>query len=600
MSAFTSSENPRPPKTVEARNAILKGFMCLAAVLILAGLLAPVFAAAGPSSAVDIYAAPGAASMGERFGVANIHLGLYDEATMDVEFEAMQMAGAAWVRCDFAWLGVEPVQGVWYYDAADAIVAKAEAHGIEILGILGSSPPWANGGNEYNYPPTDLAAWREYVSNVVSRYAGRIPAWEIWNEQNIPGFWMPEPDAEAYVELLAAASEEIRAADPSATIVMGGVAGLGSANLNEYLTLGAAEYIDAIAYHPYAETIGVEGQPEEDFLRPKEWLCRELVDFVHGLVALHTEKDLEIWITEVGWTTCDETPPGVDADTQADYLLRTLINYASTDVDRVIWYNFRDTMLNDWDRYGLLDHAFNPRPAYGYYSTFMDVFGPAVATDDTTASFTCSDPSTLEAHCFRLPDGDLAIAAWKADDSADTLNITVDDASLRFPMTVDPLTGTAQPLGGVSRDAQGRVNVAGLAIGKKPVILTLDKVTVSSITPKQVVQHTFAMQITDLAGSGFQPGAAVKLEKDGKIINAYNVNVAAPNKITCTMGFFGVEPGVYDVVVTNPDGSKARLPGAFTVTAFCGMGSGPAVLALGLLLGLISATGTLHRRRSRK
>ena len=601
MTTFASSKDRRPRKPAAGKHTILKYFMCFGAILILAGLLAPVFAAAGPSGDVDVYAAaPAAASVGERFGVASVYLGLYDAATVDREFEAMQDAGVAWVRTDFAWLGVEPVQGAWNFAGVDTAVAKAEASGVEVLGLLGSSPPWANGINEWNWPPTDIDAWRNYVHTVASRYAGRVAAWEIWNEENIHAFWQPEPDAAAYFNLLVAASAEIRAADPDATIVMGGVAGLGSQYLIDCLDLGAADYIDAIAYHPYAETIGLEGQPEEDLLRPKEPLCRYLVDLVHTLLGQYNGGDIEIWLTEVGWTTCVETPPGVDADTQAAYMLRTFINYASTDVDRVIWYNLRDTMLNDWDYYGLLDYAFNPRPSYGYYSTFSNVFGPAVATDETTASFTCSDPSTLEAHCFRLPDGDLAVAAWKADDAADTLTLTVNDPSLRFPLTVDPLTGTAQPTSGVSRDAQGKITVTGLAIGKKPVILTLDKVTVASITPKQAVQHTVSMQISDLAGTGFQTGAAVRLEKDGKIIHAYNVNVVTPEKITCTIGFFGVEPGVYDVVVTNPDGSRARLPGAFTVTTMCGMGSGAAVLALGLMLGLLSATGTLRLRRSRR
>ncbi len=602
MSVFTSLKNHRPRRSAGAGSTVLKCSMCLAAVLILAGLLAPVFATAGPSGSVDVYAAvPGAASIGERFGVASVYLGLYNAATVDTEFAAMQGAGVAWVRTDFAWLGVEPVQGAWNFAGLDKAVATAEASGVEVLGLLGSSPPWANGGNEWNWPatPDHIGDWRTYVSTVVSRYAGKVAAWEVWNEENIHAFWQPEPNAVYYMELLAAASEEIRAADPGATIVMGGMAGLGSDYLATCLSLGAADYVDAVAYHPYAETIGVEGQPEGDLLRPKEWLCRMIVDFVHSLAGAY-DPDLEVWITEVGWTTCAETPPGVDEDTQAAYMLRTMINYASTDVNRVIWYNLRDTMLNDWDYYGLLNYAFNPRPAYGYYSTFSDVFGPAVDVDDSTASFTCSSPSSLEAHCFRLPDGDLAIAAWKANDLADTLAITIDDPSLRFPVAVNPLTGTPQPLSGVSRDAQGRINVTGLAVGKQPVILTMDKVTVTSIVPDLAAHNTVSMEITDLAGSGFQPGAAVRLEMNGLIINAYNVNVVAPDKITCTMGFIGSGVGIYDVVVTNPDGSIARLPEAFTVGIGCGSGSGTALLALGLMLGLVSATGTLRRRRSRK
>lgn len=576
-----------------------KRAVCLCAAILIVSMAVPALVFATPGVEGGIYATTAAGTVGERFGVVSVYLGLYDDATRDAEFAAMENAGISWARCDFAWLGVEPVQGEWNFTGLDALVDKAEAQDMEILGILGSSPPWANGGQEWNWPPSDIDAWRNYVHTVVSRYAGRVSAWEIWNEENIDAFWRPEPDSAQYMVLLEAASQEIRAADPYATIVMGGVAGLGYTYLKECLDAGAAAFVDAIAYHPYAETIGAEGQPEEDLLRPKEELCRFLAEQIDNWLKGYGEG-LEIWLTEVGWTTCGETPPGVDEDTQAAYFLRTMINYATTDVDRVMWYNLRRVGLNEWDHYGLLETDFDPKPSYHYYSTFLDVFGPAVATAPDSASFTCADPSELEAHCFVLPDGDLAIAAWKSDDTADSLTLSVDDTSFRNPVIIDPLTGTAQPAPGVTRGASGEITVSGLAIGKTPVILTLDKVTVTAITPSQAYQHTISMPVSDLAGSGFQVGAAVSLEMDGKMINAYGVNVADPDQITCTFGFFGVEPGVYDVMVTNPDGSRARLEDGFKVISLCGAGGGAAILAFGLMLGLVSAAGTLHVRRKRR
>ena len=411
----------------------------------------------------------------ERFGVASSHIKLYDAATMEGELDAMQEAGIGWVRCDFAWIDLEPVEGTWNLAGADMAVQKAEAHGVRILGILGAPPPWANGGFDWRYPPTDMEAWRNYVHTVVSRYRGKVAAWEVWNEENIHAFWQPDPNAATYVSLLAAASPEIRAADPAATIVMGGVAGLGSDYLDACLSLGAADYVDAIAYHPYAETIGVEGQPAEDLLRPKESLCRFLVDFVHWLVSNYTTKDLEIWITEVGWTTCATSPPGVDADTQASYMLRTLINYATTDVERVFYYSLRDEPGSITDQYGLLEYAFSAKPSLGYYSTFEDVFGPASSVDKNAVTFSCTNPSTLEAHTFRLPDGDLALAAWKSDDAGDSLSLTVNDPAYGVMHEVDPLTAARLDVPGVTRDASGRIVVAALPVGKRPVILEVEK-----------------------------------------------------------------------------------------------------------------------------
>ncbi len=146
------------------------------------------------------------------------------------------------------------------------------------------------------------------------------------------------------------------------------------------------------------------------------------------------------------------------------------------------------------------------------------------------------------------------------------------------------------------------------AVGDAGVILKTEdggggvvpQLSVTSITPTQGTQYAFAMNIDDLAGTGFQPGAAVRFEKDAAIIQAYNVSVVSGEKITCTVGLFGVEPGIYDVVVTNPDGQEARLQGAFTVTSPCGAGSGTALLMLGLTLGLLSLAGSVRLRRGRK
>ncbi|MEW6554833.1 MAG: hypothetical protein AB1384_11170 [Actinomycetota bacterium] len=145
------------------------------------------------------------------------------------------------------------------------------------------------------------------------------------------------------------------------------------------------------------------------------------------------------------------------------------------------------------------------------------------------------------------------------------------------------------------------------AVGDAGVILKTEdggggvvpQLSVTSITPAQGTQYAFAMNIDDLAGTGFQPGAAVRLEKGAAVIQAYNVSVVSGEKITCTVGLFGAEPGIYDVVVTNPDGQEARLASGFTVTSPCGAGSGTALLMLGLTLGLLSLAGPVRLRRRR-
>jgi hypothetical protein len=123
--------------------------------------------------------------------------------------------------------------------------------------------------------------------------------------------------------------------------------------------------------------------------------------------------------------------------------------------------------------------------------------------------------------------------------------------------------------------------------------------SVTSITPDQALQHAIVVNITDLAGSGFLPGATVRFELGDRVIEACDVNVVSSDRITCKIGFFGEQVGAYDVVVRNPDGTEARLEEGFTVNSACGEGGGMAVMMLGITLGLLSLAGGFRLRRKR-
>jgi hypothetical protein len=122
---------------------------------------------------------------------------------------------------------------------------------------------------------------------------------------------------------------------------------------------------------------------------------------------------------------------------------------------------------------------------------------------------------------------------------------------------------------------------------------------VESIYPTRGYQFNPSHNVT-VAGSGFQPGARVMLAKGSTVINASNVNVVAPERIYCTLNLVGAAPGVYDVVVINPDGGEGRLQGGFTVVSPCGSGSGTALLVLGASLGLLSLAGSRRLRKAGK
>jgi peptidoglycan/xylan/chitin deacetylase (PgdA/CDA1 family) len=121
---------------------------------------------------------------------------------------------------------------------------------------------------------------------------------------------------------------------------------------------------------------------------------------------------------------------------------------------------------------------------------------------------------------------------------------------------------------------------------------------VTKVSPNQAWQFAFTADLT-VEGTGFIDGASVKLEKNGVSIPGLGVSVNSSTRITCSVWTFGAEPGEYDVVVSNPSGAQASLAKGFRINPVCGMGSGSALLMMGITLGLLSLTGSLRLRRKR-
>ncbi|MBP6964276.1 MAG: hypothetical protein KBC96_07715 [Armatimonadetes bacterium] len=90
--------------------------------------------------------------------------------------------------------------------------------------------------------------------------------------------------------------------------------------------------------------------------------------------------------------------------------------------------------------------------------------------------------------------------------------------------------------------------------------------TVTGITPASG-ENLGTVTVTDLAGTGFYPGAAAKLSRTGESdIIAAGVSVIGSTKITCAFDLTGRAVGPWSVVVTNPNGLSSTLTDGFTVT----------------------------------
>jgi hypothetical protein len=204
--------------------------------------------------------------------------------TRATAYGLMRDAGIAWARSDFDWSAVQPDAGTWTFDHLDAALADAEKAGIQMLPILAYSVSFANPAHEH------LDLWTKYVRALVERYQARIPVWEVWNEENIPGFWK-DPDPAAYCALLKAAYETVKSVNPNLRVAVGGFAGVPTNYIDRLYIAGAKPYFDIMNVHPYSHP----GVPEAS-----------LENAIVGLretMAKHGDADKKIWFTEIGWPT---------------------------------------------------------------------------------------------------------------------------------------------------------------------------------------------------------------------------------------------------------------------------------------------------------
>lgn len=300
-----------------------------------------------------------------NLGVNSVHLPLCDPHIVRQQVEAMVEAGIKWCRISLPWPDLEPTPGAWDFTGADYAVLALENAGIDVLAVIGGSPPWANGNLPFMCPPLPefYQDWRTYCRYLQNRYP-QVACWEVWNEQNTTAFFAPV-DHKRYVELLYAASVTI-----IGKVIMGGVAGLDPTYLENCFKAGALSLVDGVAYHPYPETLYPSFDPVID---AGWWIFKtrqpqDSFATLTKLVKKYAADKKELWATEIGWTSSGLW--SVTEAQQAEYLKRALSAYRSLGLDYFFYFNLWDANPWPWDResnYGLLRYDFSKKAAFAVY-----------------------------------------------------------------------------------------------------------------------------------------------------------------------------------------------------------------------------------------
>ncbi len=276
-----------------------------------------------------------------------------DDLGVNVEFyrdaheqaEMIAAAGIRWVRVDLAWSAAETEPGRYDFRIWDRFLESFEPLGIRVLFIL----DYGNALYEGGFPPSTeagRAAFASFAGASARHFRGRA-AWEIWNEPNLPEYWVGAPDPAAYVALARAAAAEIRRADPEAWILGPSLGGdrFDLPYLEATFEHGLLDVVDAVSVHPYGAS-----QPEA---------ASDFYADVRRLIGRYAPRSIvPIVVSEWGYRV-----EGLGPEGQADFLLRALAVNRKEGIPLTIWYNWQEP-INPWHSFGLLDVRGEPKPAY--------------------------------------------------------------------------------------------------------------------------------------------------------------------------------------------------------------------------------------------
>jgi len=251
------------------------------------------------------------------------------------------------------WSEIAPQRGQWSFARMDAYVNAAQLRQCSLLYTLGGTPAWASARPAESGPygpgssaePAQLADWETYLRTVVSRYRGRIGAYELWNEPNFsdvprdrgaPGFYTGSVGR--LVEMGRIARAVIREIDPAALLCGPGFVN-GPDRLDLFLASGGAALIDVVGYHFYTD-----GTPQ---------LLAQIAQ-VREVMRRHGLDRLPLWNTEFGvetWRRTETAPPGMpprDDDESAALMAQCLVVNAASDMARCYYYAWDNTRSGMW------------------------------------------------------------------------------------------------------------------------------------------------------------------------------------------------------------------------------------------------------------
>lgn len=350
---------------------------------------------------------------GTQFGPHQEEQEILYSQLVERELPLVQAAGFTSIRTHLQWRDVEPVNTTpeaYDWSKYDQHLRDFRNAGLEPVVSIVGYPLWAvryycGGGLLPGMQAEFVAAandsdraesldetgeWREFVRALAQRYSVPpydVHIWEIGNE--VDGETEVDPDEDSqrppeqggnqptwpyggcwgdmapdYVTFLRAAYQEIKAVDPSATVMLGGLAYAAFEDwfirdfFDDFLAAGGGAYTDVVGFHwfPYRQPWSTVGEKAQE---------------LRSIMAAHGVSK-PLWLTE---TYMWDRENGTDTrDLRVAFITQELPRaLGSGAVERIHWFGFWDfdPEISSWDR-GLVTVNHEPKPGLRVFEIMAD------------------------------------------------------------------------------------------------------------------------------------------------------------------------------------------------------------------------------------
>jgi len=335
-------------------------------------------------------------------------MGIEETYINDSRMKLVEASGAFWFRRNVVlWNEVEPQKGMRNWEVLsklDGELSESSQSGLEVILIVRGAPAWAQMISGSTCGPIlseKLDAFADFMHELVARYSTppyNVRYWELGNEPDVDpalvppdfpfGCWGDQTDPNYgggyYAQMLKAVYPQIKAADPDAQILVGGL--LMDCNplfpgeveackptrfIEGVLADGGGEFFDGISFHAYDYYTGPYTYRNDNWQSASATTGPVLVakaNYLRSLLDTYEISDKFLMNTEFG-LLCgrDGSEPECQNEefqlSKASYAIQANANALKEGLKANVWYS-----LTGWRGTGLVDNEMIPYPVYDAYA----------------------------------------------------------------------------------------------------------------------------------------------------------------------------------------------------------------------------------------